>query len=53
MISSRAPQIGDLVEWFETTALVVDKRGIDILIAYRDKTMWVRRAAVEILSESR
>jgi len=49
----KCPNIGDLVEWFETTALVLDKRGIEILVWYDGKKRWVRRDSVEVVSESR
>ncbi len=47
------PNTGDLVEWFETTALVLAKRGIEILVLYDGKKRWIRRDSVEVINASR
>jgi len=54
------PDIGDLVMWFEAIGIIIAKRGIEVQIILRDehglttfKTLWMRRDAVEVVSEGR
>ena len=56
----RAPNVGDLVMWFEAIGIIIAKRGIEVQIILRDehglttfKTLWMRRDAVEVVSEGR
>ena len=51
----KCPDIGDLVEWFETTGIVIEKWGIQILVFVpcRSKSFWTERDSVEVISEGR
>jgi len=58
----KCPDIGDLVEWFETTGIVIKKRGIEVLVFVPCRSgphtggspaFWTRRDSVEVISESR
>ena len=61
MKHSGAPDIGDLVRfpeglphpWSGAIGLVVETRGIEILVLRGSESRWMRRDAPEVISESR
>ena len=66
MKHSGAPDIGDLVRfpvaigveglhhpWSGAVGLVVETRGIEILVLRGSESRWMRRDAPEVISESR
>ena len=55
----RCPDVGDLVRGarlggsFGCVGLVVDKRGIEILVLRESTKRWMRRDTVRVINESR
>jgi len=49
----RCPNLGDLVSWFETTGIIIQKRGIEVRVLIPSRSfqkIWMRRDAVEVLN---
>ena len=57
----KCPDVGDLIRlaegfpdsWSGFVGLVVDKRGIEILVLSDSTKRWMRRDAAEVISEGR
>ena len=57
----KCPDVGDLIRfaegfpdaWSGFIGLVVDKRGIEILVLRDSTRRWMRRDAVEVITEGR
>jgi hypothetical protein len=62
---SGAPDVGDMVsiptlrgstltaQWSRVPGLVIDCRGVELQVMHGIRVFWIRRAAVELVNESR